>query len=97
MMPREIYQNIDEIVTDPEHPLPEGITALIRNAVFHNGRIISGTIWYDKNKRFPDGYMINSSPIASKAPGGIYTTKSGAKYLVEFVTAEDYEIEVGEK
>ena|SRR5690606_7010160 len=92
--PQEVYSLIDKIVEDPNHTLPEGITAIIKNAEFHSGKYISGTIWYDRNKRFPDGYGINTSRIVAKELGGIYITYGKARYLVEFVAPEDYNIEI---
>lgn len=80
-----VQRQIELIDKDPLHDLPEGITAVIKLAQIYGDRTkyISGMIYYDKNKRFVEGYPINTTPIVKKEPGGIYTTSSGSKYLVE--------------
>lgn len=78
---------IDSIVSDPNHALPEGVRGIIKLAYIHdttNGRTISGELWYDQDKIFPDGYMINTSLITN-VEGDVYTLQSGRKYLVEVI------------
>ncbi len=75
---------IDQIEKDPEHKLPEGITAVVRRAYRWNQGGLSGEIFYDSHKRFVDGYCINVSKVVCIEPGGIYCTMNN-KYLVEMI------------
>lgn len=79
---------IQSIDLDPEHRLPEGITAVLKNAAWHRGlnNYVSGFIWYDQLKRFVDDYPINTSPIVRRE-NGVITTKGGTKYLAHIITA----------
>lgn len=79
-----IRGRIKKIDEDPEHKLPEGISAVIKLAVQWPGDSISGQIWYDSNKRFVNDYPINTSKIIAREPGGIYCTQNN-KYLVELI------------
>jgi len=81
---------IESIDQDPEHKLPEGITAVIKNAAEWPGKRISGFIWYDVHKRFVDNYPVNTSDIIAKEPGGIYCTKNH-KYLVLMIQPQAQE------
>lgn len=89
----QVRLQIEAIDADPEHKLPEGIDAVIKLAKTHwanemdhdRAKFISGMIWYDRHKRFIDGYPVNLSPIASQEPGGIYVTETGRRYLVEVI------------
>jgi hypothetical protein len=82
------YQYVDAIIkaidADPEHKLPEGVTAVIKNAYTWPGNKISGEIWYDSHGRFSNGHQITSAVIEKIEPGGIFCTKNN-KYLVHII------------
>ena len=80
---------ITSIDLDPEHRLPEGVIAVLKNAAWHRGAdhcYVSGFIWYDRQKRFVDDYPVNTSHIVNR-DRGIITTAGGAKYLAHIITA----------
>jgi hypothetical protein len=84
-----VRAQIERIDADPDHHLPEGVTAVIKLGAWHSAKatnFVSGQIWYDKARRFQNGYMIQTSPIV-KRENGIVTTTAGYKYLVHFITA----------
>jgi hypothetical protein len=82
------YQYIDAIIkaidADPEHKLPGGVTAVIKNAYTWPNNKISGEIWYDSHGRFSNGHQITSAVIEKIEPGGIFCTKNN-KYLVHII------------
>lgn len=78
---------IEQIDNDPNHQLPEGITAVIKNAMWWNADCLSGQIWYDKHNRFVNDYPVNTSEIVSREPGGIFKTKNHT-YLVLLLKEE---------
>lgn len=83
-----VQGRIRQIDRDPEHVLPEDVTAVIKLAeIFGEGKdqYVSGLIHYDKAGRFLQGYPVNTTRIEKKEPGGIYVTKSGNRYLVEVI------------
>lgn len=79
-----IKKRIEQIDNSDGHKLPEGISGVIKLAAKWPGESISGMLYYDIHKRFVDGYPINTSPIISTEPGGIYCTKNN-KYIVELI------------
>lgn len=79
-----VRRQIEAIDADPEHTLPEGISGVIKLAYIHTGGIISGSLYYAGDK-FPQGYMINTSAIKNREPGGVYEIQSGRKYLVQVI------------
>lgn len=80
---KHVKQLIAQIDADPEHKLPEGVDGLIKLA-YITLNSLSGQIWYDRFKRFPDGEMITTSSIVEKCPNGIYKTRNST-YLVELI------------
>lgn len=78
-----VKRQIEAIDRDDAHKLPEGIKAVIKLAEIR-GQNISGMIWYDRDIRFTNGFPVNLFGI-EKEPGGVYTTSSGNKYLVETI------------
>lgn len=78
---------IEQIDTDPEHKLPEGVDAVIKLAAEWPENHVSGMIWYDKHKRFPNGHPITTTRC-TKEPGGIYKTRN-SKYLVHIVMPKE--------
>jgi hypothetical protein len=81
---QEILTTIEAIDADPNHVLPEGITAVIKNAYTWAGNKISGQIYYDSHKRFFDGYPISTAEIIEILPGGIFCTANN-RYLVHII------------
>lgn len=79
-----ITKRIAQIDEDPRHTLPEGISGVIKFAVQWPGDAISGMLYYDVHKRFPNGYPINTSAMIGREPGGIFCTKNN-KYIVELI------------
>ena len=83
---------VDQIING-HLPLPDGIAAVIKSAAIWPAKSLSGSIYKDRNKRFIDGYMINTTKIVGKEPGGIYITHSGSRYIVDFVQDSYYGVE----
>lgn len=87
---------IDEIDKDPEHKLPEGVDGLIKLGYTWPGNSISGQLWYDRLKRFPNGEMIITAPIIAYQGDGIYRTKNST-YLVEVIQPQQVGIFLGDQ
>lgn len=78
---------IEQIDRDPEHKLPEEVNAVIKLAAEWPPNHVSGMIWYDRHKRFPNGHPISTTRCV-KEPGGIYKTRN-SKYLVHIVMPQE--------
>lgn len=68
--------------------LPKGIVAIIRGAAKWPGECVSGAIHYDRFNRMPNGTMITTTRVISHVEN-VITTKTGNKYLVEWVDQEN--------
>lgn len=78
---QQVKSLIESIDNDPLHTLPEGVTAVLKDAYRFPAGGIHGSIYYDQHKRFEDGHQVHISTLESIEPGGIYKTKNST-YLV---------------
>ncbi|RWB95586.1 MAG: hypothetical protein EOQ56_27955 [Mesorhizobium sp.] len=59
-------------------------SAILKNALWaYDGRI-SGAIFGDTANRFPEGVMVTTSPVVEGLGNGLYKTRSGTIYQVEW-------------